>query len=227
MMAAFMLPGARGRRRLAARLVWAIGLLTLTPAAHALPSAQTANSAAARAAVVDPAQAPSIAAVFREVPIDLWRFVSVDTAIVLAAGGGAAAVAHIAVVGADLVRGQIISQLWVQPLQVTVQRERPDQSDNRSFPSGYAAGGVAAAAVLAHHYGWKAAIPAYLGAAYIATARVHDNKHHLSDVVFGGAMGLAGARTVLFNAGRYGVRVTPALASGGIAFNATLVPAGP
>jgi membrane-associated phospholipid phosphatase len=103
-----------------------------------------------------------------------------------------------------------------------VQRERPDGSNNVSFPSGHAAGGFAVAGVLAHHYGWKAAIPAYLGAAYIAAARVHDNKHYLSDVTFGAAMGIAGARTVLFNAGRYGVRVSPALTPGGIALRATL-----
>ena len=234
---------------------------------------ETARLAAAH--VVEPARAPSVGAVFREVPRDLWRFVSLDTAMVLAAGGGAAAIAHIwdddfaaelkvnpqlnsafepgskygafaimlggsfavygvgrisghrhmAVVGADLVRGQIVAQLWVQALKYTVQRERPDQSDNVSFPSGHAAGGFAAAAVVARHYGWKAAIPAYIGATYIASARVHDNKHYLSDVTFGAAMGLAGARTVMLKAGRYGIQMAPALAPGGVALGVTLVPA--
>ena len=94
-----------------------------------------------------------------------------------------------------------------------------------SFPSGHAAGGFAAAAVVAHHYGWKAAIPAYVGATYIAAARVHDNKHYLSDVTFGAAMGIAGARTVLLKAGRYGAHVAPALTPGGVALHVTLVPA--
>ena len=223
--------------------------------------------------VVEPAEAPSLGAVFREVPHDLWRFVSVDSAVVLAIGGGASALAHIwdddlvtelqvnpnlnsafepgskygafalmlggsfsvygvaratrhphlAVVGADLVRGQIVSQLWTQAIKYSVQRERPDQSNSASFPSGHSAGGFAAAAVLTRHYGWKAGIPAYLGATYVAAARVHDNKHYLSDVTFGAAMGIAGARTVLLKRGRYGVQVAPALAPGRVGLSATLV----
>ena len=105
----------------------------------------------------------------------------------------------------------------------SVRRERPDKSDSLSFPSGHAAGGFAVATVLARHYGWKGAIPGYAGAAYIAAARVHDNKHYLSDVTFGAAMGIAGSRTVL-RTGRYGVRVSPALAPGQIGLSVTLVP---
>jgi membrane-associated phospholipid phosphatase len=111
-------------------------------------------------------------------------------------------------------------------LKFTVQRERPDGSNDRSFPSGHAAGGFAAATALARHYGWKVAIPAYLGATFIAAARVYDNKHYLSDVTFGAAMGIAGARTVMLKAGRYGVKVAPALTPGGVALGVTVVPAG-
>ena len=114
-----------------------------------------------------------------------------------------------AVVGADLVRGQIVSQAWTQALKFTVLRERPDGSNQQSFPSGHAAGGFAAASVLARHYGWKAAVPAYLGASYIAASRVHDNRHYLSDVIFGSAMGIAGQRTVTLHAGRYGISFAP------------------
>ena len=233
---------------------------------------QGGPEAPARDHIVEPEAAPSFGALFREVPRDLWRFVSLDTAAVLGAGGGAALIVpddtathiqrdqgtdafspgstygafavmlggsfavygvgrlaghtHTAVVGADLIRGQIVSQLWVQALKFTVQRERPDGSNDRSFPSGHAAGGFAAATVLARHYGWKAAIPAYLGATYIAAARVHDNRHYLSDVTFGAAMGIAGGRTVMLKAGRYGVKVAPALTPGGVALGVTVVPAG-
>ena len=68
---------------------------------------------------------------------------------------------------------------------------------------------VATAAVLGRHYGWKVGVPAFVLASYVAFCRVHDNKHYLSDVVFGAAMGLAAERTVTFRAGRYGVRVVP------------------
>ena len=231
---------------------------------------------AARSAVVQPDAAPSLVAVFREMPRDLWSFISVDSAIVLGIGGGAALVAHVwdddlvstveasprlnnalepgtkygafalmlggsfatygigvmsghahvAVVGADLLRGQVVSQAWVQALKFTVRRERPDGSNNLSFPSGHSAGGFAAATVIARHYGWKGAIPGYLGAAYIAASRVHDNKHYLSDVTFGAALGIAGARTVMVKAGRYGARVAPVLTLDGVALQVTLVPVG-
>jgi membrane-associated phospholipid phosphatase len=229
-----------------------------------------------QSAIAPPEAAPSIWAVVREMPRDLWSFVSVDSAIVLGIGGGATLLAHVwdddlaatveaspalnnalepgskygafalmlggsfatygigrmsghaqlAVVGADLVRGQVVSQLWVQALKFTVRRERPDGTNDLSFPSGHAAGGFAAAAVIARHYGWKGAIPAYIGAAYIGAARVHDNKHYLSDVTFGAAMGIAGARTVMLKAGRYGVRVAPALTRDAVVVGVTLVPVG-
>lgn len=42
-----------------------------------------------------PDPAPTLGAVFKEVPRDLWKFVSWDTAIVVGAGGGAALVGHV------------------------------------------------------------------------------------------------------------------------------------
>ena len=105
-----------------------------------------------------------------------------------------------------------------------MRRERPDGSNRQSFPSGHAASGFAAAAVLARHYGWKAAAPAFLGATYIAAARVHDNRHYVSDVTFGAAMGTAAARTVMLKAGRYHLRVVPALGQGGAALMVSVVP---
>jgi len=205
---------------------------------------------------------PGLGAVVKEMPRDLWRFLSVDTAIVLGAGGAAAGIAHIwdddlkqqvdespqlndaldpghtygafgfqslvgvgvygigwlagssslAITGADIMRAQLVSQVWVQGIKFTAQRTRPDGSNDQSFPSGHSASAFATAAVLHRHYGWKVGIPAYLVGGYVATARVHDNRHYLSDVVFGAAMGFAGERTVM-RSGRYTVRFAPAAGS--------------
>jgi membrane-associated phospholipid phosphatase len=72
--------------------------------------------------------------------------------------------------------------------------------------------------VLQRRYGWKVGVPATVLAAYVATARVHDNKHYLSDVIFGGAMGVAAQRTVTLHAGQYGFAVLPTagLRGGGV-----------
>jgi hypothetical protein len=219
-----------------------------------------------------PSPAPPIGEVFREVPRDLWHFLSWDTAAVLGIGGGAALVGHIwdddlageletnvrlndamdpghtygafsmqvlvgvglygggwfakkgklAAAGADIMRAQLVSQAYVQAIKFTVQRERPDKSNSVSFPSGHSASAFATASVLQRHYGWKVGVPAAVVAAYVATARVHDNKHYLSDVIFGGAMGIAAQRTVMLRGGRYSVVVTPQAARGRAGILATI-----
>jgi len=212
--------------------------------------------AAAQEAASNP---PPIGSVIRQIPPDLWHFISWDTALVLGIGSGAAAIGHVwdddlageletnvtlnnamapghtygafsvqaiigiglytggwfakkerlAVVGADIMRAQILSQLYVQAIKFSAQRERPDQSDHYSFPSGHSASAFATAGVLQRHYGWKVGVPATAMAGYVAMARVHDNRHYLSDVIFGAAMGIAAERTVTLHAGRYALMLAP------------------
>ena len=102
-------------------------------------------------------------------------------------------VAHL---GMDLLRAQAVTELLVGPLKLATERARPDGSDHFSFPSSHAAITFAAATVIERHLGWKKSVVAYVVASYVATARLHDNRHYLSDVVFGAAVGLIGGRTV-------------------------------
>jgi membrane-associated phospholipid phosphatase len=67
--------------------------------------------------------------------------------------------------------------------------ERPDHSDRRSFPSGHSAQSFAAAATLENRYGWKAGLPAFAAAAFVAVARVEARKHHWYDCLAGAAIG--------------------------------------
>jgi membrane-associated phospholipid phosphatase len=67
--------------------------------------------------------------------------------------------------------------------------ERPDHSDRRSFPSGHSAESFAAAATLENRYGWKAGLPAFAAASFVAVARVEARKHHWYDCVAGAAIG--------------------------------------
>ena len=55
----------------------------------------------------------------------------------------------------------------------------------------------ASAAVLQEHFGWKVGLAAYAGAAYVATSRLSERQHYLSDVVFGAAVGIAAGSTPL------------------------------
>jgi membrane-associated phospholipid phosphatase len=110
---------------------------------------------------------------------------------------------RLATTGADTMRAQLLSQVYVQATKYTAQRERPDGSNSQSFPSGHAASAFATASVLQRPYGRRVGVPAAAVAAYVATASVHDNKHYFSDVIFGGALGIAAQRTVTLHAGSW------------------------
>jgi membrane-associated phospholipid phosphatase len=117
--------------------------------------------------------------------------------------------------GRDLVRAQIVTQSLTQVLKFTVRRERPDGSSNRSFPSGHSSGSFATATVLQRHYGWKVGIPAYAVAGYVATSRLNQGKHYLSDVIFGAAIGVLVGRTVTVDLGGNRFTISPMVVPAG------------
>ena len=77
-------------------------------------------------------------------------------------------------------------------------RERPNHSDDQSFPSGHATSDFAIATAIATDYRDKPAVPviAYALATSVAIARVHDNVHFPSDVVAGALIGRATAKAI-------------------------------
>jgi hypothetical protein len=112
--------------------------------------------------------------------------------------------------GSDLLRAQLLSQGVVQALKYGTRRPRPDGSNRHSFPSGHTATAFATASVLHQHYGWKVGIPAYAFGAYVGASRMSDNRHHLSDVLVGAAIGMVAGRTVTFGlrGQRFGLGMT-------------------
>ncbi len=70
-----------------------------------------------------------------------------------------------------------------------VHEQRPDNSDNNSFPSGHTANAFASATTLYRRYGWHTGIPAYAVATLTGIARERARKHHWYDVVAGAAIG--------------------------------------
>ncbi len=75
--------------------------------------------------------------------------------------------------------------------KATIHEERPDNSDNNSFPSGHTATAFSSATTLYRRYGWQAGFPAYAVAALTGIARERARKHHWYDVVAGAALGTA------------------------------------
>jgi membrane-associated phospholipid phosphatase len=128
-----------------------------------------------------------------------------------------------ALVGRDIVRAQVLSQALVQTLKYAVRRERPDGSNNKSFPSGHSASAFATATVLQRHYGWKIGVPAYALGGYIALARMAWNRHHATDVVMGAGFGIASARTVTMSMAKSKFTVGVRPETGGASLNFTKI----
>ncbi len=127
----------------------------------------------------------------------------------------------VADLGRDLVRAQVVTQSLTLGMKVLVGRERPDGSNQASFPSGHASGTFATATVLQRHYGWKVGVPAYAVAGYVATSRLTEGKHYLSDVVFGATVGILVGRTVTLELANARFAVSPTLARGGVGIQLT------
>ncbi len=97
----------------------------------------------------------------------------------------------------DLTQALIVDSVYVFALKEAVRRQRPDGSDRLSFPSGHASGAFALATVAEKHYGWKVGLPAYLVASAVGVSRIENDRHHLSDVLAGAALGYVVGRTVV------------------------------
>jgi membrane-associated phospholipid phosphatase len=117
--------------------------------------------------------------------------------------------------GFDLLRAHIVSQTVVQGIKHSARRDRPT-GECCAFPSGHAAAAFATAAVLERHLGYRASWPALVGATYVAASRLVDNRHFLSDVIFGAAVGEATGWTIVGRHGRDEYAIRPVPVQGGM-----------
>ena len=126
-------------------------------------------------------------------------------------------------VSSKVLRAQIMALTVSGVIKKTAQRERPDGSDTRSFPSGHTSVSFASATVLQRELGWKVGIPAYAAATYVGMARIEKKKHFLSDVAFGAAIGILSGRTITIGSGEKRFAVSPVVTPGGAAVNFSLI----
>src|SRR5262245_53094755 len=97
------------------------------------------------------------------------------------AAGRMVASPRVATIGAALFRAQIVAQTTTQGMKFATGRTRPDGTP-LSFPSGHSSSAFATATVLQSELGWKAGVPAYAVASWIAASRVQAGRHYVSDV---------------------------------------------
>ncbi len=130
---------------------------------------------------------------------DAWSTVGIAIALWLYGGSLASA-------GRAALLANALSHIAVQILKRTVARARPadasgaplalvDVPDPFSFPSGHSAAATAVATSLALAHPWLAPIALPL-AAVVCASRVRLGVHHVTDVVAGAALGLAGALAI-------------------------------
>ena len=84
-------------------------------------------------------------------------------------------------------------------LKNMIKYERPDASNNYSFPSGHTTFAFTGAAILSEEYGQKSiaySIGGYALATTTASMRMMNNKHWLADVMFGAGIGVASTKLV-------------------------------
>jgi len=110
---------------------------------------------------------------------------------------------------AQMTQAILLSGLFVTPTKIAIGRQRPDGSNQHSYPSGHTATAFAVAGVLRHEYGVAGAIPGYAFAALMGVARIEGRKHYLSDVIAGAAIGAMAARAVGRRFGDRGLLVHP------------------
>ena len=122
--------------------------------------------------------------------------------------------------GFDLLRAGIVSQVMTQGIKLAVRRDRPT-GECCAFPSGHSASAFASASVIERHFGYRGALPTYVIAGYVAASRLHDNRHFLSDVLFGAGVGIASGWTVVGRHGRSDYTLMPVPIRGGAALMVT------
>lgn len=88
----------------------------------------------------------------------------------------------------QLAESVLISQGITEILKRTVKEERPNGSDNFSFPSGHSAGAFSSAMFVHKRYGWKTALVPYAMAIVTGWSRVQAKAHYWHDVLAGVAV---------------------------------------
>ena len=118
--------------------------------------------------------------------------------------------------GFDLLRANLVTQAFTYGIKASVRRKRPT-GECCAFPSGHASVTFATAAVLERHFGYRASWPMFVIGGYVSASRLTDNRHFVSDVLFGSALGMSVGWTVVGRHGRDSFALLPVPIHGGVA----------
>lgn len=101
--------------------------------------------------------------------------------------------------GLSHLRAIVGALVVTQSLKYSVRRDRPNQSESVSFPSGHTSDAFASATSLTYAYGWRAGLVAYPIATFVALSRLADDMHWFSDVTAGALIGIWMGRAFFYS----------------------------
>ena len=87
-------------------------------------------------------------------------------------------------------KGLLLTEAVTYGLKLGINKQRPDMSNDNSFPSGHTSTVFHSAGYIHRRYGFKYSIPAYALAGFTAASRIDSKKHDILDVLAGAAIGL-------------------------------------
>ena len=87
-------------------------------------------------------------------------------------------------------KGLLLTEAITYGLKLSINKQRPDMSNDNSFPSGHTSTVFHSAGYIQRRYGFKYSIPAYAFAGFTAASRIDSKKHDILDVLAGAAIGL-------------------------------------
>jgi len=87
-------------------------------------------------------------------------------------------------------KGFVVTEAVTYGLKMSINKTRPDQSNDNSFPSGHTSTVFHSAGYIHRRYGFKYSIPAYALAGFTAASRIDSKKHDMLDIIAGAAIGL-------------------------------------
>jgi membrane-associated phospholipid phosphatase len=88
------------------------------------------------------------------------------------------------------VKGLLLNEAITYGLKFTVNKTRPDGSNENSFPSGHTSTTFQSASFVHLRYGFKYSIPAYVLAGFTAFTRLESKRHDGWDVLAGAIIGV-------------------------------------
>lgn len=90
----------------------------------------------------------------------------------------------------EFTKGLLLTEAVTYGLKFGINKQRPDRSNDNSFPSGHTSTVFHSAGFIHRRYGFKYSLPAYAIAGFTAASRIDSRKHDILDVLAGAAIGL-------------------------------------